>query len=783
AISANGGFSAPYFQAEYVQSISDFNACLINPALLFRVNQLRGEVGIYRWGGYVPSEDLGYQQISFLMPYRLKHTIGISFIGSGSQFNTSIINPETSLPKETGVSDFWENWIIGHYSYFLLPWFTIGINPKVVFQDQFNTRIRYGAGMDLGFYFNLFDHYRFGDMGISAVMQDIIPANIKWRHGIDGSKPSKQLMTTRFRGGLRYSLFNDELVADGEGVVDNLFQDLWKTLIDLSEKSFFIIDSSKIDSTGKKIYDTIPMKSDRYLNKIGRYSCHVRYQWIPQIWLKAGWANNNIPYLGFNFNVIYPMPEMTNYLNIDVHFGYSLSDEDRGPTGMVKLSSDFGPTREQRESKRLFERLVLEPMNAYNEAMRLYTAHKYWDAAFAFGKVLSLFPNFHLNDKATYYMGDCYTQLYLHDIARDVFKDGLAEYTTSEMRSKFMYGLQLIDYREGNTKEALKNHAFIENLYAESDIRPDADYLAGEIYFMQKNYNAAHIVLSKILPRDKVYKYAQYTLAAVNIETNKLPAALQNLSNIVADSAGAAADENIYYAAVVKLGLLYYEQVELRKAVEILRKVPEYSDQADDALLGIAWSWIRANRPEECLSTIERLISRYSSSPYLPEAYLLKGYAFMLLKRNSEALVALNECLRQTRRNFATKDDLNQRKDVYKEYLIAFAPVATQIKKNALRKVTDKSLSERDQLKSDFSKYDKETADLFQFSITVKDNDKFFMQKDKIVSDAEYAIATVTKLINTEKDSNRIQKGIKKQEQIESEIQKLENQLDNMKQP
>ena len=76
---------------------------------------------------------------------------------------------------------------------------------------------------------------------------------------------------------------------------------------------------------------------------------------------------------------------------------------------MNKLSTDFGPTREQRESKRLYDQLILAPMDAYNEAMRLYLAGKYWEASFAFGKVMSLYPNFYLNDKATYYMGDSYS--------------------------------------------------------------------------------------------------------------------------------------------------------------------------------------------------------------------------------------------------------------------------------------------------------------------------------------------------------------------------------------
>ena len=167
----------------------------------------------------------------------------------------------------------------------------------------------------------------------------------------------------------------------------------------------------------------------------GRFRLSTVWECISNICLssaldKAGWTNT-IPYLGFNYNLIYPLPEMINYLNVDADFGYSFIEslmkngdkrDERGFTVAFKVSTDFGPTREQRESKRLYDELILAPMDAYNEAMRLYLAGKYWEASFAFGKVLSLFPNFHLNDKATWYLGNSYRFLYMNDIARQVYK-------------------------------------------------------------------------------------------------------------------------------------------------------------------------------------------------------------------------------------------------------------------------------------------------------------------------------------------------------------------------
>ncbi len=786
-IKPTGGFDAPYFQADYIQDLSEWNAALVNPALLFRVNQYRLEAGFYRWGGVNPvGDELGYNQITGIIPIRLRHTLGLTFITSGSDFEKSAIDPQSNIIP-LGEDEHRERWLIGHYSFRVLPWLSIGCNPKVVFQRQpalilgeDRGDLSYGFGLDIGAYANMFDHYRFGDLGVSVNFQDIVPANLKWKN--PSGETASQLMTTRLRAGLRYAVMNDRLIFDSEAVIDNVFERMWDFLIDITEKGDYVVDTIFDPDSNIVGFDTTyegdPLES--YLDIVGRFSFHSRFQWIPQVWFKIGWANNNIPYIGFNFNIIYLWPEMINYVSLDVHFGYSINELERGATGMIKVATDFGPTREQRESKRLYEKLILAPMNAYNEAMRLYKAEKYWEASFAFGKVLSLFPNFHLSDKCTYYMGDCYTQLRLHGVAREVYKEGLAEYTTSEMRANYLYGLQILDYREGKYKDALKNHAFISNLYSQSEIKPDADYLAGEIHFLQKNYSAASKTLNQIPPDAACYNYAQYTLAVVNIANNKLDIAIQNLRNIVTDTAIGEAEILLQEAADVKLGQLYFEQVELRKAVEAFKRVPEDSDHGDEALLGIAWSWIKVNRPQECLAAIQTLISMHPNSPLVPEAYLVKGYSLILLRQNNEALTALDECMRFCKTDFESEEDLSVKKEKIRQVEIDFIPTGNRIKKNALRKPTDKIISERTGLKSEFNKFDKESRNFFYYSLLVEDNKKFFRRKEQILNDAEYAIAKVHKIIGAKKKKALIKKDLKKQEKLDDEIEKIKKELEDL---
>jgi tetratricopeptide (TPR) repeat protein len=778
-IAGSGGYDAPYFQADYIQDLSEFTSGIVNPALLYRVNQYHVDAGLYRWqvDGDFSTVALGYQEFSFLAPIRLNHTVGLSLIGTGAPIDKTTIDATdlSNTIKELGKANFTDMWIIGHYSWRLLPWFVAGVNAKVRLQDQFSDSSGWksGYGLDLGFYFNPMDHYRFGDLGFSINFQDIVPTKLTW-NGADSS----ELGVMRLRVGARYSGLNDRFVVDLEGVEDNAFAELYEGLMKPDKELPATITPDP--SNPAKMDTTWALTKSTQLTKAFRMSAHFKWQFVPQIWLKAGWSNNAIPYVGFNFNIIYPLPEMINYLSYDFHIGYSLIENERGITLMNKLSSDFGPTREQRESKRMYDQLILAPMDAYNEAMRLYLAGKYWEAGFAFGKVISLYPNFYLNDKAAFYMGNSYKNLYMNETARSIYKSALEEYTTSEMRSKYLYGLESIDYREGKYEDALKNHAFITNLYAESDIRPDADYVAGQVHFLRKNYSAAEQLLSKVKPGSAVYLYAQYTLSIINVENKKIEAAVANLKTVIGDTTQDPGTQLLQDAANTKLGHVYYEQVELRNAVEAYKRVPEGSSYGDEAMLGTAWSWIKVNQPNMTLQTADRLISSHPESPLVPEAYLLKGYGLMLQKKFTDAVDALEKCVELAKGKFVTDADLKDRQGKFAVTVTEFTPEAEKIKKNALRKPTDKSIEERGPMKSEYDKFAKENRDMFNYQLLAQSHRRFFLRKEQLTQDAEYALAKATSMLKSVGQEKIIKKTNEEQEKINEEIEKKKKELEKL---
>jgi tetratricopeptide (TPR) repeat protein len=455
-------------------------------------------------------------------------------------------------------------------------------------------------------------------------------------------------------------------------------------------------------------------------------------------------------------------------------------DDERGLVMMLRLAVDFGRTREQKESKRLYDRLVVAPMDAYQEAMRLYTAGKYWEASFAYGKLMSLFPTFYLNDKAVYYMGDCYKQLYMNATAREVFKEALDEYSTSDMRAHYLYGVMSLDYREDNYDEAMRNHSFIINLYPESEIVGEAEYLAGEIEFARGNMDAAKAHFEKVAPKDQSYLYAQYTMAVINYETDREQAAIQNLRVVIDDTTSKAHDAMLQNAAAVKLGHIYFEAGgKLREAVEAYSLVQEgASPGGDEALLGTAWAWVKAGQPQFALQKAERIVSLHPKSPFVPEAHLLRGYSLMLQKRYADAVPAFETCLAAAEGRFLTADDVAARKVQYDSESETFVPTADRIKKNAMRKPTPRSVEERSELQKGYERFAKEHKEFFDYRILEKSHRNFFMRKEDIIQDATFALAKATNLMKSRTAIQSIEKSRGAEEKIDAEIEKLRRQLD-----
>jgi len=57
----------------------------------------------------------------------------------------------------------------------------------------------------------------------------------------------------------------------------------------------------------------------------------------------------------------------------------------------------------------------MAPLNAFEQAMMLFRKKMYWEAAYAFGNVVALYPNFKKIDQAHFFIGESFLEMAMFD--------------------------------------------------------------------------------------------------------------------------------------------------------------------------------------------------------------------------------------------------------------------------------------------------------------------------------------------------------------------------------
>jgi hypothetical protein len=153
-----GGYDAPYFQADFTQDLTDWSSALVNPALLYRVNQIHIDFfGAYRWSLF-DDENMGYQHLGIMVPIRRNHTIGGTLLFGGGTIKKTSFRENTfgnNTIQLEGNARYQDIWPIGSYGIRILPWMMLGTNLKYRIQNRFS-EVKYAnfPGFDLGIYLN-----------------------------------------------------------------------------------------------------------------------------------------------------------------------------------------------------------------------------------------------------------------------------------------------------------------------------------------------------------------------------------------------------------------------------------------------------------------------------------------------------------------------------------------------------------------------------------------------------------------------------------------------------
>lgn len=444
------------------------------------------------------------------------------------------------------------------------------------------------------------------------------------------------------------------------------------------------------------------------------------------------------------------------------------------------VTARWGLTRKQHESHRLGLVRRMAPMNAYDEAMRLFHKKMYWDAAHGFGTVVSLYPQYDRVSLATFYIAESYYHMGLYGSARELYNAIMVDYPEFSRKGDIVFRLQKMHYAENDYDKVLEMYTTISQEYAESGVADDAAYLAGQVYFKRGQHQAALAFYEQIPSTSNVYKFAQYSMAQCYLHLSDNKKIVSHFSNVLIAPGVTSAEKELINRTNLVLGHLYFELFDYNKAVSYYDKVLKGSHFFDEALIGHAWSLINLRLYPEAIDKLNKLVKEMPHSIYANEADLVKGYCYTLLKDFDRSIAEFNSMITRCKTgvdklgvDVASVPRVLSEKEVKMTAAAqAFSELETEIRMNVLRKPSQKRDADATQQHGELDIKLGDVHGLQDDYLQYKDDVRLSEVYVKLLQNAEYALATAAHLKKEEAKK-------KEDKNYEDKIKKLEEKLNN----
>jgi tetratricopeptide (TPR) repeat protein len=179
------------------------------------------------------------------------------------------------------------------------------------------------------------------------------------------------------------------------------------------------------------------------------------------------------------------------------------------------------------------------------------------------------------------------------------------------------------------------------------------------------------------------------------------------------------------------------------KAAEYYGSVSASSSKYDEALLGLAWSFIKVQKFDLAKQYAQDIVSKTPNSLLVPEANLLLGYCAYFDKDYDKSIKQFDIAIKLAEEKAVTAAEIQRRKDDN----VAMGPDFLAVQKEALllsnQLPTPRVLEKRENLRPKFEDIHKKIEDHLEFLRQVEQIEKFLSNKDRIIKDAKFTKATV----------------------------------------
>jgi TolA-binding protein len=471
-------------------------------------------------------------------------------------------------------------------------------------------------------------------------------------------------------------------------------------------------------------------------------SFSLTYYLFSHLGIRARFTKEGNPVLGATIN--FKDLSIFRYLALDLEMSHDdlWAKKNRGFVWAVKLTTRFGDTREEKVGEERYRRLKMEPENDYQAAKSLYLNRHFLEAAYAFGEIQTKYPTFRLVDQAAFYEAKSFENLRMHKAAREIYRDAIKRYPQSNLLAKYHFQLMNMDYKEGKYTEALNKYQAFVQKFGKSDTKADADYVAGPIKFEQGLYQESINLHASIPPGNANYLYARYTMGIAYSRMSKFDEAENCFRAIIEQPVSNKSERDIQNASKVKLGHIFSsaEKPDLAAAAQMYGLVQKDSPVFDEAMLGIAWAFIKANKPDEAIKYAKWIINNLPESFIVSEAYLIIGYCYFMKKDYKNAFDALIQTEKLTEQPFVTVAARDSARQAFDAIWSQFDSVQVIALNLARLLPTPRVESKRKAFRSTFDKVYKVIEDYATFMQRVIESDRFESNRKRILFDAGFPL-------------------------------------------
>ena len=155
----------------------------------------------------------------------------------------------------------------------------------------------------------------------------------------------------------------------------------------------------------------------------------------------------------------------------------------------------------------------------------------------------------------------------------------------------------------------------------------------------------------------------------------------------------------------------------------------------DEAMLGIAWAFLKVYKPDEAIKYAKWIINNLPESFLVSEAYLVMGYCQFIKKNYQDALEALNQAENRTERpmvSVAARDSARQGYDAMQSEFDSVQVLALDL---ARQLPTPRVESKRKAFRPTFDKAYQAIEDYATFMQRAIESDRFESNRKRILDD------------------------------------------------